>query len=151
MNKKEIKAILAKILILGFIVVMIWYLTQAKPSPPTTTVSLSANNLSDTRQIVWVKVDSIVKYLQEIKTQQPNVFEIEEDGNKLIFRSLDEKPFNTIFLDGEYLSRFDNVTNTGISKIKSGYGFSLPVEKKSDNRFVRIPTEIIHSIQLQKR
>lgn len=151
MNKKEIKVILAKILILGFFVGVIFYFTQEKPSSSTTNVFLSANNISDTRQIVWVKVDSLVKYLQEIKTQQPNVFEIEEDGNELIFRSLDEKPFNTIFLDGEYLSRFDNVTNTGISKIKSGYGFSLPVEKKSDSRFVRIPTEIIHSIQLQKR
>lgn len=151
MNKKEIKAIMEKILILGVFGGVIFYLSQAKPSPPTTTVSLSAHKLSDTRQIVWVKVDSLVKYLQEIKTQQPNVFKIEEDGNELIFLSLDEKPFNTIFLDGEYLSRFDNVTNTGISKIKSGYGFSLPVEKKTDSRFVRIPTEIIHSIQLQKR
>jgi hypothetical protein len=151
MNKTDIKAISYRLLFLAIFTGVILYFTQTKQSVPDTNPSLSAKTFSATRHIVFVRVDSLRSFLEKIQEEQPEVFELEEDNGKLVIRSLDEKPFNAIFLDGEYLSRFDNIANTGISKLKSEAGFSLPIEKKSGISFVRMPTEIIHSIQLQKK
>ena len=151
MNKKEIKFIASKIIILFMVVGIIAYLTKPQPPKKDFAVEVSEKMLSETRQILWIKVDSLTSYLSKIDKQQPNVFSIADEDNRLVFRSLDEKPFNNIFLDGEYLSRFDKVSNSGIEKTESTHGFSLPIKKKSDIRFVIMPTEIIHSIQLQKR
>ena len=151
MNKKEIKFIASKIIILFMVVGVIAYLTKPQPPKKDLAVEVSEKMLSETRQILWIKVDSLVGYLSKIDKQQPNIFSVKDEDNRLVFKSLDEKPFNNIFLDGEYLSRFDKVSNSGIEKTESTYGFSLPIKKKSGIRFVIMPTEIIHSIQLQKR
>src|SRR6218665_2305247 len=143
MNKADIKTIVYRLLFLIVVVGVVLYFTKARQSVLDAKPSLSGKVLSDTRQVVFVNADSLKSFLNKIQQEQPNVFEVEEDNHKLIIRALDEKPFNTIFLDGEYISRFDNIENTGIEKLKSAAGFSLPIEKKSSVSFVRIPTEII--------
>lgn len=54
------------------------------------------------------------------------------------------------FFDGEYISRFNDIRNAGVKKRNTEGSFSLPIEKNAGIRYVRIPAEIMQSIQLQK-
>jgi hypothetical protein len=151
MNKTEIKTIVVRTLFVMIIAATILFFTRPTQATPESKPVLTEKNLSDNRQVLFVAVDSLVNLLTDIQQEQPNVFEIENDGSRLSFIAFDEKPFNAVFLDGEYLSRFDNIGNTGIEKLKSQKGFSLALIRKADTQYVRIPSEIMHSIQLQKR
>lgn len=150
MNKLEIKAIFIRVLLISLIIGLVLFFTKAKQSTLDSTPSLSAKSLSENRQILRINADSLISFLNKIQQEQPNVFEVENDGNSLNINSLDIKPFNAIFFDGEYISRFNDIRNAGVKKRNTEGSFSLPIEKNAGIRYVRIPAEIMQSIQLQK-
>src|SRR5688572_6486414 len=114
MNKIELKAILTRILFVLVIAACLLFFTKPKQARLDSKPVLTQKSLSDNRQVILVVADSLVNLLTEIQQEQPDVFEVENDGNLLSFIAYDEKPFNLIFLDGEYISRFENIGNTGI-------------------------------------
>lgn len=150
MNKIELKFILIRVVLVLIVAAILLFFTKPKQATLESTSVLTEKTLSDNRQILFVEADSLISLLTEIRQEQPNIFDIENDGSRLSFIAYDEKPFNLIFLDGEYLSRFENIGNTGIENLKSRKGFSLPIITKADKQYVRIPAEIMQSIQLQK-
>lgn len=97
MNKLEIKAIFIRVLLISLIIGLVLFFTKAKQSTLDSTPSLSAKSLSENRQILRINADSLISFLNKIQQEQPNVFEVENDGNSLNINSLDIKPFNAIF------------------------------------------------------
>lgn len=148
MNKKELKFIALKLVVAGCFGAILLYL--GKSSFSNTENDDSENISKENREIVWVKSDSLMKYLDVLNNNHPETFEVEASGSKITFRALDEKPFNTLFLDGEYVSQFDKNENFGLKKIDNGYGFSLKVEEKNNVPFVKMPAEIMQSILINK-
>ncbi len=150
MNNKEFKLVIFKLLMLGSICGGLVFFGVGKISKIEDTEEVSKKLFSENREVIWVKSDSLLKYLDILKTSQPNVFEIEKSNSEITFRALDEKPFNTVFLDGEYISRYEKKHNLGIKKLSNGYGFSLKIEEKNNVLFVKIPAEVIQSILINK-
>lgn len=150
MNKKEITMAFRNVLFCVVLGGVILLLGKTRNSVTEEPLSVFNDKFSESREIVWVKSDSLLKLLDEIKTKQPGVFEIEDSDSKIVFRALDEKPFNAIFLDGEYISRFNEKQGLGIKKIDNSYGFSVDVEEKKDIPFAKMPAEVMQSILINK-
>lgn len=145
-TRKEMLYALKRISLIVLLAMGVLFMTRARSLG---TKEFSEKNVDPNRQIAWVKADSLSVLLNRLFKQQPTVFQWKDEGDQFVFTALDDKPFNSLFLDGEYLSRFDNVANAAVEKSKTGYGFRLTVEQKAGSRFVRMPAEIMHSIQLQ--
>ena len=148
-NHREIYYALKRVLIVALLAMGIWILARTRSSPEPDSKAFSSRQLDSDRQIVWVNADSLAGLLNRLQKEQSTVFRWKDEDQQFVFQSLSDKPFNDLFLDGEYISRFDSVRNTGVEKQPSGYGFQLPTKTKSSRRFVRMPAEIMHSIQLQ--
>ncbi len=149
MNKAEITAITIRATFVAAFAALILYFTTpgmagSEPAP-------AEKNIADNRLELYVAADTLVSIIESINKDRPNVFELERKRTKLLFFVVDEKPFNTIFLDGEYLTAFHDSSKNGIEKMENQKGFSLAVVTIKGRQYVRIPSEIMHSIQLQKR
>ena len=130
----------------------IWYTTRPidpAAGPPT---GLNADHLDPERQVIWVRADTLRRLLNDLKATQPGVFDYRLNTDRLELRCATgaEKSFNKLFLDDEYLSRFDKIRDAPVEKLPTGYGFALTVQKKRGTACVRLPAEVLQSLMVQQ-
>jgi hypothetical protein len=110
--------------------------------------ALSQDEFHEVRQVIWVNADSLLVLIKKIQEKEPHAFTIKTGGSEWTVTAKDTRAFERIFLDGEPLSNWDVGRNPSIDKLEGGQGFSVKAKTIHGSPFVRLPAEIMQSIQI---
>lgn len=103
------------------------------------------NQLVPDRQIVSIRVDSLLLLTEQLSVSYRNLFEVTVDKEFSIMNTGKAILFNEVFLDRKDLSGFEVLSNNPIS-ITTGYGFNVPIKTKESISYVDLPVEIVQSM-----
>lgn len=109
---------------------------------------LSTKRLDPDRQIVQVRLDSLTLLLNQL---QGNAFRWRADDSNLSFEAQERKDFNQFLLDGNDLTIYQDVEGSPLRIREDGNGFSVPIRQQNGIRYVTMPADLVHNLQLYQR
>ena len=145
---KELRYLVFRIVPLLFLTAGVWYCHQ-----PVTDFDFDKNKMTpeqfhEARQVVWVNADSLQNLISKIEEKEPDAFSVKTGTSEWTFAAKNTRAFERIFLDGEPLSNWDTKRNPSIEKSEDEQEFSVKAKTINGITFVRMPAEIIQSIQI---
>ncbi|MBU1821581.1 MAG: hypothetical protein KKG00_08745, partial [Bacteroidetes bacterium] len=129
--KKDKLILLLIILTLGALGLFLFWISKETVSPDFEQKEVVADSLDTDRQLIDIKVDSLLSTIEKLHRMNSEVFSYEdkESGLLLSCQVNQREAFNRLFLNDTSLETFATVKNTSLEIDTDSYNFVLPIRK----------------------
>ena len=146
-HRKEIRYITLRTALLASLAAVVWYCHRPTSGTDLADKPFAPQEFHREREVVHVRADSLAALIGKIQENDKNAFTF-EPGSEWTFYAKDRKAFERIFLDGEALADWNTEQRPSLQKLKDNAGFSVQTEKVNGVSYVKLPAEIMQSIQI---
>jgi hypothetical protein len=122
---------------------LLLFLSRPTPGRLDPIRQLNQTRLDPERQLVRVRLDSLTTLLRALPQ---GTLTWADETDRLAVRTNDSERLNAALFDHKSVATYASSKDSPVRT--DGAGFSVPIEQKGEVRYVLLPADVLHSLQL---